>query len=109
MGYFTIHLPGTKKGDVRYGPIKKMKKFSHRFRRKNFEDEQIAYIVKVDAGLINERAYYLIKKPGGQWLNEMGDEGATLIKNAIDCYENQMVNDCGKMHFIGMRRNAVAV
>ena len=90
MGYFTISLPNYKKADVRYGPVKKMKTLSHRFRRKNFEAEQPAYIVKVDVGLVNERIYYLIKTKDGYWLDEMQNEALAVIKNKIDEYEQRL-------------------
>ena len=88
MGYFTIKLPNNKKGDVRYGPIKKMKRLSHRFRRKNFEAEQMAYIVTVNEGHGNDRMYYLLKSKEGQWIDEMLNELFREIKTAIDKVEN---------------------
>ena len=88
MGYFTIKLPNNKKGDVRYGPIKKMKRLSHRFRRKNFEAEQMAYIVTVNEGYGNDRMYYLLKSKEGQWIDEMLNELFREIKTAIDKVEN---------------------
>ena len=91
MGYFTISLPDYKKGDVRYGPIKKMKTISHRFRRKNFEAEQPAYIVKVDVGLVNERIYYLLKTRDGYWQDEMQSEMLAVIKSKIDEYEHRLL------------------
>ena len=91
MGYFTINLPDYKKGDVRFGPIKKMKTISHRFRRRNFEAEQPAYIVKVDVGLVNERIYYLLKTTDGSWHDEMQTEMLAVIKNKIDEYEQRLV------------------
>lgn len=91
MGYFTIKLPGNKKGDVRYGPIKKMKKLSHRFQRKNFEEEQPAYIVKVDAGLLSERIYYLVRTKDGEWVAPIQDELSAAIKNTIDKNESRWV------------------
>ena len=93
MGYFTLKLPDYKKGDVRFGPVKKMKTLSHRFRRKNLQEEQIAYIVKVDTGFLNERVYYILKTKEGQWLNEIQDDSTAVIKNAIDKHENRM---CGR-------------
>lgn len=90
MGYFTINLPDYKKADVRYGPVKKMKTLSHRFRRKNFEAEQPAYIVKVDFGLVNERFYYLVKNKDGDWLDELQSDALAVIKNKIDEYELQL-------------------
>jgi len=92
MGYFTLKLPDYKKADVRFGPVKKMKTLSHRFRRKNLEEEQIAYIVKVDTGFLNERVYYILKTKEGEWLNEIQDDTTAIIKNAIDKYEHQ---SCG--------------
>lgn len=91
MGYFTIKLPGNKKGDVRYGPVKKMKTLSHRFRRKNFEAEQIAYIITIEEGYGNNRMYYLLKSKEGQWLNEMLDELFREIKNAVDKFESHFL------------------
>jgi len=88
MGYFTIKLPNNKKGDVRYGPIKKMKRLSHRFRRKNFEAEQMAYIVTVNEGYGDDRMYYLLKSKEGQWIDEMLNELFREIKTAIDKVEN---------------------
>jgi len=88
MGYFTIKLPNNKKGDVRYGPIKKMKRLSHRFRRKNFEAEQMAYIVTVNEGYGNDRMYYLLKSKEGLWIDEMLNELFEEIKTAIDKIEN---------------------
>ena len=90
MGYFTINLPNYKKADVRFGPVKKMKTISHRFRRKNFESEQPAYIVKVDFGLVNERIYYLLKSKDGFWLDELQNEATSVIKNKIDEYEHRL-------------------
>jgi hypothetical protein len=90
MGYFTINLPNYKKADVRFGPVKKMKTISHRFRRKNFESEQPAYIVKVDFGLVNERIYYLLKSKDGFWVDELQNEATSLIKNKIDEYEHRL-------------------
>ena len=90
MGYFTINLPNYKKGDVRFGPVKKMKTLSHRFRRKNFEAEQPAYIVKVDVGLVNERIYYLLKSKDGCWLDDMQSDALAIIKNRIDEYEQRL-------------------
>ena len=90
MGYFTINLPNYKKGDVRFGPVKKMKTISHRFRRKNFESDQPAYIVKVDFGLVNERIYYLLKSKDGFWLDELQNEATSVIKNKIDEYEHRL-------------------
>lgn len=91
MGYFTINLPDYKKGDVRCGPVKKMKTISHRFRRKNFEAEQPAYIVKVDVGLVNERIYYLLKTTDGYWHDEMQTDMLAVIKNKIDEYEQRLL------------------
>ena len=88
MGYFTIKLPNNKRGDVRYGPIKKMKTLSHRFRRKNFEAEQMAYIVTINEGYGNDRMYYLLKSKEGQWIDEMLNELFREIKTAIDKVEN---------------------
>lgn len=88
MGYFTIKLPNNKRGDVRYGPIKKMKTLSHRFRRKNFEAEQMAYIVTINEGYGNDRMYYLLKSKEGQWIDEMLNELFREIKTAIDKAEN---------------------
>ena len=88
MGYFTIKLPNNKKGDVRYGPIKKMKRLSHRFRRKNFEAEQMAYIVTINEGYGDDRMYYLLKSKEGQWIDEMLNELFREIKTAIDKVEN---------------------
>ena len=88
MGYFTIKLPNNKKGDVRYGPIKKMKRLSHRFRRKNFEAEQMAYIVTINEGYGNDRMYYLLKSKEGLWIDEMLNELFREIKTAIDKVEN---------------------
>ena len=90
MGYFTINLPNYKKGDVRFGPVKKMKTISHRFRRRNFENEQPAYIVKVDFGLVNERIYYLLKSKEGFWLDELQNEATSEIKSKIDEYERRL-------------------
>ena len=90
MGYFTIKLPDYKKADVRYGPIKKMKTISHRFRRKNFESDQPAYIVKVDFGLVNERTYYLLKTTDGYWHDEMQSDMLAVIKTKIDEYEQRL-------------------
>jgi|RhiMethySRZTD1v2_1073278.scaffolds.fasta_scaffold3937398_1 hypothetical protein len=90
MGYFTINLPNYKKADVRYGPVKKMKTLSHRFRRKNFEAEQPAYIVKVDVGLVNERIYYLLKTKDGCWLDELQSDVSSVIKSKIDEYEQRL-------------------
>ena len=90
MGYFTISLPDYKKGDVRFGPIKKMKTISHRFRRKKFEAEQPAYIVKVDGGLVNERIYYLLKNSDGYWLDDIDSEAFAIIKTRIDEYEKNV-------------------
>ena len=90
MGYFTIKLPNYKQADVRFGPVKKMKTISHRFRRKNFESEQPAYIVKVDFGLVNERIYYLLKSKDGFWLDELQNEATSVIKNKIDEYEHRL-------------------
>ena len=90
MGYFTINLSNYKKADVRYGPVKKMKTLSHRFRRKNFEAEQPAYIVKVDVGLVNERIYYLLKTKDGCWLDELQSDTSAVIKNKIDEYEQRL-------------------
>ena len=92
MGYFTIKLPNNKKGDVRYGPIKKMKRLSHRFRRKNFEAEQMAYIVTVNEGYGNDRMYYLLKSKEGQWIDEMLNELFREIKTAIDKVESRFVS-----------------
>ena len=88
MGYFTIKLPNNKRGDVRYGPIKKMKTLSHRFRRKNFEAEQMAYIVTINEGYGMDRMYYLLKSKEGQWIDEMLNELFREIKTAIDKAEN---------------------
>ena len=90
MGYFTINLPDYKKGDVRFGPIKKMKTLTHRFRRKNFEAEQPAYIVKVEVGLVNERIYYLLKTKDGCWHDELQSDVSSVIKAKIDEYEQQL-------------------
>jgi hypothetical protein len=94
MGYFTLNLPGNKKGDVRYGPVKKMKTLSHRFRRRNFDEEQLAYIVKVDTGYISERVYYLLKTKDGFWLDEFDSEATTIIKKTIDAYKHQLMAAC---------------
>ncbi len=91
MGYFTIKLPDYKKGDVRFGPVKKMKTISHWFRRKNFEAEQFAYIVKVDSGHLNERIYYLLKTRDGCWLDNMQNDLLAVIKNKIDEYEQRLM------------------
>lgn len=92
MGYFTIKLPNNKRGDVRYGPIKKMKTLSHRFRRKNFEAEQMAYIVTINEGYGNDRMYYLLKSKEGQWIDEMLNELFREIKTAIDKVESRFVS-----------------
>jgi hypothetical protein len=84
MGYFTIKLPNNKRGDVRFGPVKKMKTLSHRFRRRNFDKEELGFIVKVDTGYVNEYVYYLLKTKDGQWLDIIQNQSAAIIKDCID-------------------------
>jgi hypothetical protein len=91
MGYFTLNLPGNKKGDVRFGPVKKMKTISHRFRRRNFDEEQLGYIVKVDTGYINERIYYLLKTRDGFWIDEFDSDATNIIKKTIDAFEQKIM------------------
>ena len=65
-----------------------MKRLSHRFRRKNFEAEQMAYIVTINEGYGDDRMYYLLKSKEGQWIDEMLNELFREIKTAIDKVEN---------------------
>ena len=89
MGYYTIKLPGDKKGSVRFGPIKKMKTISHFFRRKKLDEERLAYIITIETSPGNERAFYIMKTKEGQWLEEAENEELGSLKRLIDQYEAQ--------------------
>ena len=87
MGYFTIKLGNNKKGNVRFGTIRKMKKISHFFRRKKLDGDLIGYIVTVDIGFGSENVFYLTRSKEGEWINERQDEETIAVKKAIDEFE----------------------
>jgi len=69
MGHFTIELPENKKGDVRWGMVKKMQ-FS--LLRKNKSESKRGYIVNLSDSF---------KDSEGK--DELDDNTLILIKNAI--------------------------
>jgi len=92
MGHFTIELPENKKGDVRWGIVKK-KQFSL-FRKNNFETKR-GYIVNLSDGE-NKKEYRLFKSPGGEWFKDpegkegLDDSNLIVIKEAIEEKEKEL-------------------
>ena len=91
MGYFNIVLPQNKKGSVRFGPIKKMKTISAFFRRKKVDPEALAYIVTIDLEEGNQKAFYIMKTTGGEWMDTAVDGEVLLVKKAIDQHEMKLL------------------
>lgn len=85
MGYFEIDLPENKKGEVRWGILRKMQ-FS--FFRKQKSDSKKGYIVYVTDAL-SRREYRLFKSQDGEWSRDpdgkvkLEDATEITIKNAI--------------------------
>jgi hypothetical protein len=85
MGYFEIDLPENKKGEVRWGILRKMRLS---FFRKQEPDSKKGYIVYVtDAE--SKREYRLFKSRDGEWSRDpdgkvkLEDDNEISIKNAI--------------------------
>ena len=85
MGHFIIDLPENKKGDVRWGMVKKIK-FS--FFRKNKSETKKGYLVNLPDS-DSKAVCRLFRSPNGVWFKdpegkeELNDRNLDLIKNAI--------------------------
>ena len=98
MGQFTIDLPNSYHGDVRWGTIRKKALFLGLFKRNRLNNEvKKGYIIKIEPAIKDQKEYHLLKTKDGIWASE-GEEGFVVtpddqisveIKKAIDNYESQ--------------------
>jgi hypothetical protein len=93
MGHFTINLPDNRRGDVRWGKVRRLKlPFQWLFRKNS--DEKTGYIIKVSPAIGNQSEYRLFKTKDGKWFHDpdgrtpVEEVAAVAIKQAIEQQDN---------------------
>jgi len=89
MGYFTINLPDSRHGEVRWGKVRKLQLPFLWLSKKN-RDEKTGYIITVNSAIEGISEYRLFKTKEGIWShdpdgrNQVEDKIALAIRDAIE-------------------------